>query len=53
MGRSEDDELMASQVLYTCMQCADIFFLKVPLFLTTRGLIYIVPLFKVGIDTII
>ncbi|KAE9448811.1 hypothetical protein C3L33_19293, partial [Rhododendron williamsianum] len=49
MGRSEEDELTASQVLYPCMQCADIFFLKVPLFLTTRGLIYIVPLFKVDI----
>ncbi|KAF7144106.1 hypothetical protein RHSIM_Rhsim05G0015300 [Rhododendron simsii] len=28
MGRSEDEELMASQILYPCMQCADIFFLK-------------------------
>ncbi|KAG8654371.1 hypothetical protein MANES_05G136800v8 [Manihot esculenta] len=29
MGRSEQDELSAAQILYPCMQCADIFFLKV------------------------
>jgi tyrosyl-tRNA synthetase len=29
MGRSEQDELTAAQILYPCMQCADIFFLKV------------------------
>ncbi|CAL1382546.1 unnamed protein product [Linum trigynum] len=28
MGRSEKDELTAAQILYPCMQCADIFFLK-------------------------
>ncbi|PRW44958.1 tyrosine--tRNA ligase cytoplasmic [Chlorella sorokiniana] len=28
MGRSENDELSASQVFYPCMQAADIFFLK-------------------------
>ncbi|XP_021297210.1 tyrosine--tRNA ligase 1, cytoplasmic [Herrania umbratica] len=28
MGRSEQEELSAAQVLYPCMQCADIFFLK-------------------------
>lgn len=28
MGRSEKDELSAAQILYPCMQCADIFFLK-------------------------
>ncbi|XP_021905669.1 tyrosine--tRNA ligase 1, cytoplasmic [Carica papaya] len=28
MGRSETDELTAAQILYPCMQCADIFFLK-------------------------
>lgn len=28
MGRSEQDELSAAQILYPCMQCADIFFLK-------------------------
>lgn len=28
MGRSEQDELTAAQILYPCMQCADIFFLK-------------------------
>ncbi|KAH7852383.1 hypothetical protein Vadar_024206 [Vaccinium darrowii] len=28
MGRSEEDELMAAQVFYPCMQCADVFFLK-------------------------
>ncbi|RAL45365.1 hypothetical protein DM860_013761 [Cuscuta australis] len=30
MGRSEQDELTAAQIFYPCMQCADIFFLKVP-----------------------
>lgn len=28
MGRNETDELSAAQILYPCMQCADIFFLK-------------------------
>ncbi|MCG8404277.1 MAG: tyrosine--tRNA ligase, partial [Phycisphaerales bacterium] len=28
MGRSEGDALQASQILYPCMQCADIFYLK-------------------------
>ncbi|URE37088.1 tRNA synthetases class I (W and Y) [Musa troglodytarum] len=28
MGRNEKDELTAAQILYPCMQCADIFFLK-------------------------
>lgn len=28
MGRSEGDEQPAAQILYPCMQCADIFFLK-------------------------
>ncbi|KAF7116434.1 hypothetical protein RHSIM_RhsimUnG0028400 [Rhododendron simsii] len=28
MGRSEQDELTGAQILYPCMQCADIFFLK-------------------------
>ncbi|XWS11638.1 hypothetical protein CRYUN_Cryun37aG0016000 [Craigia yunnanensis] len=28
MGRSEQDELSAAQILYPCMQCADVFFLK-------------------------
>merc|ERR1719231_2040892 len=28
MGRSESDDLAASQIFYPCMQCADIFFLK-------------------------
>jgi tyrosyl-tRNA synthetase len=28
MGRSEKDVLQASQILYPCMQCADIFYLK-------------------------
>ncbi|PPE01625.1 hypothetical protein GOBAR_DD01342 [Gossypium barbadense] len=27
-GRSEQDELSTAQILYPCMQCADIFFLK-------------------------
>lgn len=27
-GRSEGDDLSASQIMYACMQCADIFFLK-------------------------
>lgn len=29
MGRAEGEDLQASQVFYPCMQCADIFFLKV------------------------
>lgn len=29
MGRSESDELSAAQIMYPCMQCADIFFLGV------------------------
>lgn len=33
MGRSESDNLSASQIFYPCMQCADIFFLKVASFL--------------------
>ena len=28
MGRSESDTLSAAQILYPCMQCADIFYLK-------------------------
>ncbi|OVA15217.1 Aminoacyl-tRNA synthetase [Macleaya cordata] len=28
MGRSDQEELTAAQILYPCMQCADIFFLK-------------------------
>ncbi|CAL8471133.1 g10675 [Coccomyxa elongata] len=28
MGRSETDELSPAQIIYPCMQCADIFFLK-------------------------
>lgn len=28
MGRSEGDDLSAAQIMYPCMQCADIFFLK-------------------------
>ncbi|XP_050224701.1 tyrosine--tRNA ligase 1, cytoplasmic [Mercurialis annua] len=28
MGRTEKEELTAAQILYPCMQCADIFFLK-------------------------
>lgn len=28
MGRSESDEMSAAQIMYPCMQCADIFFLK-------------------------
>ena len=29
MGREETDDLTTAQILYPCMQCADIFFLKV------------------------
>ncbi|HLP79948.1 MAG TPA: tyrosine--tRNA ligase [Acidobacteriota bacterium] len=29
MGRSESEDLAASQILYPCMQCADIFYLNV------------------------
>lgn len=28
MGRADGDELSAAQIMYPCMQCADIFFLK-------------------------
>ena len=28
MGRKESDKLSAAQIMYPCMQCADIFFLK-------------------------
>lgn len=31
MGREESDDLSAAQIFYPCMQCADIFFLKVNL----------------------
>ncbi len=29
MGREESDDLSAAQVFYPCMQCADVFYLKV------------------------
>lgn len=29
MGRAEGEDLQSSQIFYPCMQCADIFFLKV------------------------
>ena len=29
MGRSDTEEMSAAQIFYPCMQCADIFFLKV------------------------
>ena len=29
MGRGEEEELSAAQIMYPCMQCADIFYLKV------------------------
>ena len=29
MGRDESDDLSAAQVFYPCMQCADVFYLKV------------------------
>lgn len=32
MGREESDDLSAAQIFYPCMQCADIFFLKVILY---------------------
>ena len=31
MGRNEKDDLTAAQIFYPCMQCADVFFLKVVL----------------------
>lgn len=37
MGRAETDELSAAQIFYPCMQCADIFFLKVCLQLAFLG----------------
>ena len=39
MGREESDDLSAAQIFYPCMQCADIFFLKVNLaFILLEGL---------------
>ena len=35
MGREESDDLSAAQIFYPCMQCADIFFLKVNLVFTS------------------
>ena len=32
MGRKEGDSLQASQIMYPCMQCTDIFFLKANIF---------------------
>lgn len=29
MGRKDTDEMSAAQIFYPCMQCADVFFLKV------------------------
>ena len=29
MGRNDTDDLSAAQIFYPCMQCADIFYLKV------------------------
>jgi tyrosyl-tRNA synthetase len=29
MGRKENEEMSAAQIFYPCMQCADVFFLKV------------------------
>ncbi|CAN1262992.1 Tyrosine--tRNA ligase 1, cytoplasmic [Linum perenne] len=40
MGRNEKDELTAAQILYPCMQCADIFFLKV-LYCTQSPIFYL------------
>jgi tyrosyl-tRNA synthetase len=28
MGRNEEDDMAVAQMLYPCMQCADVFFLK-------------------------
>eukprot|EP00968_Pinguiococcus_pyrenoidosus_P017818 scaffold1803_cov261-Pinguiococcus_pyrenoidosus.AAC.5 len=28
MGRKDSDEMSAAQIMYPCMQCADIFYLK-------------------------
>jgi tyrosyl-tRNA synthetase len=33
MGRADNEELTAAQIFYPCMQCADIFFLKVSIFI--------------------
>lgn len=40
MGRSETDELSAAQIFYPCMQCADIFFLKVIVEIQTLNMIF-------------
>ena len=36
MGRADNEELTAAQIFYPCMQCADIFFLKVSIYLYCR-----------------
>jgi tyrosyl-tRNA synthetase len=42
MGRNETDELSAAQIFYPCMQCADIFFLKVWSLIHARHPIHII-----------
>jgi len=42
MGRMETDELSAAQIFYPCMQCADIFFLKVWSLIDARHPIHII-----------
>ena len=37
MGRAETEDLSASQIFYPCMQCADVFFLKVRAFLKMQS----------------
>lgn len=45
MGRNEQDELTAAQILYPCMQCADIFFLKVFSLLIYLSILLLVCIF--------
>jgi tyrosyl-tRNA synthetase len=44
MGRNETDELSAAQIFYPCMQCADIFFLKVWSLIHARHPIHVIQL---------
>jgi hypothetical protein len=41
MGRADNEELTAAQIFYPCMQCADIFFLKVSIFILPTSLNYL------------
>jgi len=39
MGRKEGEDLSAAQIFYPCMQCADVFFLKVSACFAEEGVV--------------